>query len=230
MTALYILLGIILFFVLLLSCRIQVYLILKEELTVRAGFGPIVLKLTPKKKKKIKLSDFTYKKHQKRLKKDRLKSEKKALKKSQKNEKKKQAKELAVTAKESANSTDPAEDTNKLATILALLEFVADELPKFFSNFRTKIKVLEIKVAGKDADDTARKYGLMCAVVSGFVEFLDCKTKMTRRKTDHILVSADFTAEKTKFLLDVSFKLSLFAIVCTGIRSLGWMISQKTNK
>jgi len=230
MKALYILLGIIIFFSLLLSCRIKVYLKLQDELTVRAGFGPIVLNLMPKKKKKIKLSDFTYKKHQKRLLKDKKKAEKKAQKKSLKDEKKKQAKELAKTAQAAAESTDPADDTGKLESIIALIEFVFEELPRLASTFRTKIKVLDITVAGKDAADTAKKYGVICFAVSCLIELLENKTKMTRRKTDHIFVQTDFLGDKTKFRLDVSFNLSLFSILCTGIRALGWMIGQKIRK
>ena len=78
---LYILLGIILLVGLLLSFHIKIYLHLGDELHLRAGLGPIMLKLAPKKPPKpIDLRDYTYEKHQKRLEKDR----KAALKKKQK--------------------------------------------------------------------------------------------------------------------------------------------------
>ena len=67
MTALYIILAIVLFFALLLSLRVQLYIRQTDELRLRAGVGPVVITLSPKKEKKIKLSDFTPKKHAKRL-------------------------------------------------------------------------------------------------------------------------------------------------------------------
>ena len=73
MNALCIITVIILAIALFLSLRIKVFLKLEDILTLRAGLGPIVLKLLPKKKKKINLRDFTYKKHQTRLEKERKK-------------------------------------------------------------------------------------------------------------------------------------------------------------
>ena len=53
MIALYILLGIVLFFALLFSMKIKVYVRLTDELRLRAGFGPVLLTLVPKKKKAV---------------------------------------------------------------------------------------------------------------------------------------------------------------------------------
>jgi len=47
MIALYIILGIVLFFALIFSLKIKVYLRLEDELRVRAGVGPVVLTLVP---------------------------------------------------------------------------------------------------------------------------------------------------------------------------------------
>ena len=51
MTALYILLGIVLFFALLFSVKLKVYVRLTDALRVKAGLGPVLLTLVPKKKK-----------------------------------------------------------------------------------------------------------------------------------------------------------------------------------
>ena len=74
MIVLYILLGIVLFFALLFSLHLKVFIELEDKLKLRVGYGPVIITLSPKKKKKIKLSDFTYKKHQKRLEKERKKA------------------------------------------------------------------------------------------------------------------------------------------------------------
>ena len=68
MIALYIILGIVLFFALIFSLKIKVYLRLEDELRVRAGVGPVVLTLVPSKPKKpLNAKDFTREKHEKRL-------------------------------------------------------------------------------------------------------------------------------------------------------------------
>ena len=70
MIALYIILGIVLFFALLFSMKIKFYVRLTDELRIRAGFGPVLLTLVPKKKRAVRAEDFTFKKHEKRLKKE----------------------------------------------------------------------------------------------------------------------------------------------------------------
>ena len=77
MIALYIILGIVLFFALIFSLKIKVYLRLEDELRVRAGVGPVVLTLVPSKPKKpLNEKDFTREKHEKRLEKDRAEAKK----------------------------------------------------------------------------------------------------------------------------------------------------------
>ena len=63
---------------LILSLRVKVFLRLEDVLTLRAGLGPVVLRILPKKQKEIDLRDFTYEKHQKRLKKEQKKKSNKA--------------------------------------------------------------------------------------------------------------------------------------------------------
>ncbi len=67
MTAILVILCIVLFFALIFSLRIKLFIRLTDSLLVRAGLGPVIFTLVPQKKKKIKISDFTYKKHQKRI-------------------------------------------------------------------------------------------------------------------------------------------------------------------
>ncbi len=225
MTALLIILAIVLFFALILSLRIKLYIRQTDELRVRAGVGPILLTLAPKKKKTVKLSDFTYRKHQKRLIADRKKAEKKAAKAAIKAEKKKSAeiqKKLAAAHEKSKGSI-----TDKLSAVLDIVEFVFEELPRLASYLKTEIKMLKISVVGKDAADTAQKYGAVCALTSCLIELLDNKTALKRMNEGSVSVSADFTGEKTKILLDISVKISIFSVLRVGLHTLKWLISQK---
>ena len=88
MTVLIVLGAIVLFFVVLFSLNLKLDAKIADETVIRAGLGPIMLTLTPKKERQLDPKDFSYKKHQKRLEKDRKKALKKADKKRLKDEKK----------------------------------------------------------------------------------------------------------------------------------------------
>ncbi len=228
MTALLIILAIVLFFALILSLRIKLYIRQADELRVRAGVGPIVLTLVPKKNKTVKISDFTYKKHQKRLIADRKKAEKKAQKAKIKAEKKKSAeiqKKLTAAHEKSKGSI-----SDKITAVLDIVEFVFEEFPRLASYLKTEIKMLNISIVGKDAADTAQKYGAVCALASCLIELLDNKTSLKRMDGDSVSIAADFIGEKTKILIDISVKISIFSVLRVCMHTLKWLISQKLKK
>lgn len=230
MIVLKILLGIVLFFALLLSLHLKVYLALDDTFYLRAGLGPVLLTLAPKKKKPIRLSDFTYEKHQKRLAKEALRQEKKSAKKAARDAKKKEAKSLAEQANQAAAETEEAKSPRKLSTILELIQFVLEEWPKFCSYVKTDVRRLHVTVGGKDADQTARTYGTISALTSLLVELLYHKTDMRKPKAGAVDVRADFLAEKTVFRLDLRFRLRLFSLVRVLWHTLIWFIRQKVKE
>jgi len=228
MTALYIILAIVLFFALLLSLRVQLYIRQTDELRLRAGVGPVVITLTPKKQKKVKLSDFTPKKHAKRLLKDKKKAEKKAAKKAKRAESKKKTTLSDEVKKAEKSSSGNAE--NKISAVLDIIKFIFEEFPRLASYMRTEIKMLSISVGGKDAADCATKYGAICALTSCLIELLDNKTMLKKMRSDAVSVNADFLSEKTKIMIDVSLKISIFSILKVGFHTIKWLISQKLKK
>ncbi len=234
MTALYILLGIVLFFALLFSMKIKVYVRLTDELRVRAGFGPVLLTLVPKKRKTVREKDFTLEKHRKRLMKDeaarRKKAEKAAAKAAAKTEKKKKKEEaarLAKAAEEAAEDTDADREPNKLETILALVSFALDEIPRFVSYFETDFRMLRVTVCGRDAADTAVKTGQISAAASLLLELLRNKTRMHVARGAVIDVQPDFIGEKTRFEVDFRVRLRLFSVIRVGWHTLVWFVRQK---
>ncbi len=227
---LYIILGIFAFLGIILSMRLKIYIRMTDVFGLRAGLGPIVLTLAPSKPKKpIDLADFTYEKHQKRLKKERLKAQKK----SEKAEKKKQAKALAKeaekTAQEEAAASETGEEVKKftLDAILDIVEFVLEELPRFASYIHTEIRMLDITVGGKDAADCAKKYGILAQSMSYLLELLDNGTAMKPIKPGTVTVNADFLSTKTVYKMDIRIRLRLFSIVRVGFHTLVWFIKSK---
>lgn len=231
MIVLYILAGIVLFFALLFSLHIKFYLKINTITEIYAGFGPVVLKLAPKKPaKQIKLKDFTYEKHQKRLQRDRKAAQKKAEKKQLKDEKKKMKAAEALEAEKAAAKIENAAEEEKLVSVIDILTLVFDELPKLASYFKTEIRLLDITVGGRDADRIGRTYGKMSILVPLLIELLENKTDFKKLKPNAVRLNADFTAEKTKIRLHIRLKLQLFSIIRIGWHALVWFIKLKMKQ
>ena len=231
MIVLYILAGIILFFALLFSFHIKFYLKITDITEIYAGFGPIVLKLAPKKPaKQINLKDFTYEKHCKRLLRDKKAAEKKAKKKNLKEEKKKQKKTAALEAEKAAEKITNAAEEEKLVSVIDILTLVFEELPKLASYFKTEIRLLDITVGGRDADHIGRTYGKMSSLVPLLIELLENKTDFKKLKNGTVRLNADFTASKTKIQLHIRLKLQLFSIIRIGWHALVWFIRMKIRQ
>ncbi len=229
MTALLILGGIVLFFALLLSLNLKLDIAMLDEVTIRGGVGPVMLTLSPKKKRVVDPRDFTYKKHQKRLEKDRKIAEKRAEKKRRKAETKEAKQRLDEQEKSSAKDALETADRKKfpIGFVLALVKFVLDELDVFAGYFRTEIVALHVTVGGKDAAAVGKNYGYLSQSAAYLVEFLRCKTRMKRLKADAVKVEADFLREKTVYRIHIRLRLPLFGIVKVGCHTLGWFIGQK---
>lgn len=229
MTAILVILCIVLFFALIFSLRIKLFIRLTDSLIVRAGLGPVIFTLVPQKKKKIKISDFTYKKHQKRIALDKKKTLKKISKQAARDAKKKKNHALAEKIDE-AQAAEESGSPSKLTAVIEIIKFVFEEFPKLASYIKTEINMLDITVGGKDAAATAKNYGIICTLTSCLIELLDNKTSLKQIKQETVSVKADFLAEKTVIRLDIGLKLSLFSIVKVGFHTLKWLITQKIKR
>lgn len=227
---LYILLGIAALLGVILSMRLKIYIRMTDTFGLRAGLGPVVLTLAPAKPKKpVNLKDFTYEKHQKRLQKEQARARKKAEKAEQKKQAKALAKEAEKTAREEAAAEENGEPVKKftLEAVLGIIEFVLEEFPRFTSYIHTEIRMLDITVAGKDAADCAKKYGIIAQLTSYLLEILDNGTALKPVKADAVAVRADFLAAKTVYKMDIRIRLRLFSIVRVGFHTLVWFIKTK---
>lgn len=227
---LYILLGIAALLGVILSMRLKIYIRMTDTFGLRAGLGPVVLTLAPAKPKKpVDLKDFTYEKHRKRLQKEQARARKKAEKAEQKKQAKALAKEAEKTAREEAAAEENGEPVKKftLEAILGIIEFVLEEFPRFTSYIHTEIRMLDITVAGKDAADCAKKYGIIAQLTSYLLEILDNGTALKPVKADAVSVRADFLAAKTVYKMDIRIRLRLFSIVRVGFHTLVWFIKTK---
>lgn len=216
--------------IILLSLNLKLYLKISDTATVvRAGIGPIVLKLIPQRKKKIKLKDYTYKSFHKRLEKEKKKAEKKKNKKNKKKlaaEKKKNS-ELKQKAAEVSDSSKSGEE--KLFSVSSIIELVTTEFPKLSSRLHINIKKLSVTVGGDDAANIAITYGRLEAVIGAMLALLDENTTLKPLNDGAVSVQADFLSPKTKTELDISVKISVLSILKTAFAALVWLIKSKSS-
>lgn len=217
MVVLKILIGVILFFALLGAIPLRLRIRLEEQFTLLAGIGPLVLFRMPKKPKPVDLRDFTYNKHQKRLKKERAARLKKKQKKQLSDEKKLQKKNAAAEKAKKIKDTaaDAGKKENKLEAILSLVNCVLDGLPGLFGGFKCRIYRLDVTVGGKEAADTAKNFGIYSQTLAYLLEFLDNKTHFVRPREETIAIRADFLAEKTKVQADFTLQIRIGQIFGT---------------
>jgi len=206
------LLLVVLLFVLPVSLRVDY----NDSLRLSVGAIGIFIPIVPKKKKKIRLSSFSLKKHKKRLekerKKERLKKEKAALKaknKAEANKAKKKNKDKKLPA---------AEVDDGPSVLRILLGMVGEILDTFFGKLRVKLTTVRITVGGSDATKTALTYGIVAQSVAYLTELISQKTRRLPSCKDDISVEANFLSEKTTACICIVFQLRLVDLISTGIR------------
>lgn len=209
MTGLYILLGIILFFAFLLSLKANVRLEFNDELVLSVSVLGIKLKILPgKEPKPINYKDYTYEKHQKRLKEKQLAELKKAKKKKSKAEAKKKknaAKKAETKEQKKARKAIPKRSISDWINIA--VGVLAIFFEKFTRHFHIKVARLKVNVATGDAASTAIMYGATVQAVAYVIELLQRITNVDGLEKADISVNADYLSEKTS--LDLCFVFSL---------------------
>ena len=206
MTFLYVLLGIILFFALLLNIKGRVILEVdpEGELNLAVKVLLFTFRIAPAKDPKpIKIKDYTPEKHRKRLKKNYQNYLKKQEQKAQKAAEKAAKKEKKKSEK---NAPKPPK-----RSILDWLDIAASVLKvllkRFTKHLHIKVARLRINVATGDAASTAIMYGLVIQSVAYVIEILDSITNLDGLKKADIAVNADYLSESTT--VDLKFVFSL---------------------
>lgn len=211
--------------IILLSMNLKLHLKISDTATVvRAGVGPIVLKLVPQRKKKLRLKDYTYKNFHKRLEKEKKKTEKKKKLTAEK----KKTSELKQKVAEVSDSSNGSEE--KLFSVSSVVELVTTEFPKLSSRLHINIKKLSVTVGGDDAANIAITYGRLEALIGAMLALLDENTSLKPLNDGAVNVQADFLSPKTKLELDASVRISVLSILKTAFAALVWLIKNKSSK
>lgn len=211
MTFLYVMIGIVLFFALLLSIRGRIVLELNPdgELYVAVKVLCFTIQIAPAREPKpIKIKDFTPKKHKKRLRKDYQtylkKQEKKAKKAAEKQAKKEKKKSTKKEPKEPKRSI-----TDWIDIAVSVLKVLFE---RFTKHLRIKVARLHVNVATGDAASTAIMYGVVIQSVAYVIEILDRITNIDGLQKADISVNADYLSENMTFDLKFVFSLRVYQI------------------
>ncbi len=225
MVGLYILLAVLLLVLSLLFAGIKLRIAYGPDFTLRLSFLGISVPLYPKKKAKIRLSTFSYKKHQKRLNTEAKKAEKKRLKQREKAKKKQQG---AATKKQKKQLPTYGETVSDERSFLStLLSLVIGVIDKFFGMIRIDVVDLNIVVGGPDAANTAITYGLVSQGIAYLLEILHLKTKLRWKRKEAVSVRADFLAEKTTASVTLVFTFRLWYFINIGFTLLTRYFKEK---
>ena len=200
-TALLIILSILLALFWLLMLHGNVTVEYRDAVSVRIKVLGIPFWQHPKKKKKIKLSDYTPEKIAKRNRREERKQARKLAK------RKKQLAKKAKKGGTQSTATTPSEKRGLLENLGFLREIVTMLLGKSAKHIRLRASRIIITVATDDAAKTAILFGAVNQAVVALIELLDQAKKWHRLRDSEISVKADFTAEKST--ADISITLSL---------------------
>lgn len=200
MTVLAILVVIALLIFLLLMTNLKIRVASDGDITLKAGAGPVMLKLMPKKQKKVKLRRFTHRKYL-----ALVEAEKKGLQDKKAGQEADKSKQKEKGKKESVANT------------VSLITQILERLGVYAGRLRTKIKSLDVTVGGDDAASAAVTYGVISQSVSYLIEILDCNTKLNIPDPDRLSVKCDYTVKEISINVDISVKLRVIDALRTAV-------------
>ena len=229
MTALYIIIGIVLLFVFILSLKAKVKLEYDEILRLSVKILCFNIQIAPKKEPKpLDFSGYSFKKHQKRLRENYEKYLKKKKKKEAKKEKKAEEKEKKAEQKRIAKEKNiPKQPTRSIFDWVEIAKAVIGALfSKFANHLHIKVARLNIKVATGDAATTAIVYGAVIQSVAYIIEILQKITNVDGLEKADISVEPDYLSESTTLDLCFVFSLRIWHVLHILFGTLGRAIKK----
>lgn len=219
--ALYIILGIIAFFVLIFTVRVRVTVDMMDDLSLTVKVFGINLKILPKKPKKYKIGHYTLKKIAKRDRKNAIKEAKKAEVKAQKKakkdaeKKKKKENEAKLTkaekkAKKAQKKASSPPLPDLLSLLISILKFF---FPGLFLKFHFHVARIKIKVGGKDAAQIALTYYAISRALGPVLSFIEKHSNLHGMNHAEIEVSPDYLSEEIKADVRLGFSTSIGGIL-----------------
>ncbi|MBR3964348.1 MAG: DUF2953 domain-containing protein [Clostridia bacterium] len=204
MTALYIIGGIILFIVAIMMIRGEVVISYSDTLSVTVRVLGIPIRILPRKKKKIKISDYSPKKRAKILEK----------------RKRDKAKADAKAAEKEARAKGQSTKRPLGETISLIKDIVSTAVKRFSKHLRVRVARLHVYVATGDAATTAILYGAISQTVAYIAALLDSTGTLRSPAKADVDIHADYLSEKTTADVEIGFSLRVWQIFDVLLRTL----------
>ena len=200
----------------LLFLKVRLCIIYNGELSVGVKILFFNLPLFPKKQSKLKPSDYSIKKLEKR---------KKRL---QKKQSKKQKKAKKSNSDEQAqNQTAGERIKNALDLIKIVLENVLSPFGKYL---RLEIVKLHVKVAEKEPDKTAILYGVVSQLIAYIIEILENATNVDVKNRGSIRIYPDFVSGTPEADVNITLGLRVWHALSLILRFfMGYIKKQTSN-
>lgn len=235
MIALYIILAIVGVVMLLLHCRVYVnvaYSTDKDaELSLSVSYLFIRIPILPKKEKKVRLHDYSYKNYQKRKKKEAAKAERA--------KKKAELKAAKKTAKKNGNPKDANTAGNSVSTpakkkkksvvyiIYEIRDLIFDFLIRFPSKFRLDVNRLKIRVGGADAATAAITYGVVTEAVGALLTILEECSFLRRGREHEIMITPDFHSGAIDADINIRLSIKPASVLALAFRFVKGFVSRQ---
>lgn len=208
MTALYIILGIIAFILILLFLPLRVKIEYDGDMKLKLGYAFLNFTILPQKPKKPKKPK---------------KQKKKPEPEKEKTEEKPDKKKNPIMQLKDKHGLDGLIDLIK-----QIVHIVVDMLGKLARHLKIRNLVINAVIAGEDSADTAMKYGYACSVIYPAVSILESKAVLKKHSED---ISAGFLSEKTviefKFTAKIRVMFILGAVIPAAFKALKLIIKNK---
>lgn len=202
MTALIVISAAVALLALILSVPIKLKVMYTDSVSVFAGIGLFSFRIYPKKKKKIKLRDYSAENYRK------LMSELDGAEKEKKPKK-------AETAE---NKSAEAENNESIIKVLyGMRHTVTRIVGEFARHIRTDTVYIKADISSDDAAKCALLYGAVSQFASYILEFLREFTKLREKKVT-VDINADFSSSETA--ADIKFVLCVRAVflLCAAVK------------
>ena len=188
----------------------------REEICAEVSFLGKSFRLYPKEKKKIKISDYSKEKIEKR----RKKAERKRLKAARKK----------TAAKKSTESTAKKAKKTPLESIGLIKELLSVLIPKTAKRVKIKASRIIVNVGSDDAAKTALLFPAINGAVLGLVTYLDNADKFVGLDKSTVAVRPDFVSEKITADIEISFSLRVWHTFELLFAAALKYVTQKTMK
>lgn len=197
-------LAILLPLLLLLLLRVRVVFLYRESVRVYVSVLFIKIPLYPRKKK-VKVGDFSYRRHRKRLAAQRKKSVERAA----------------------SEKTAPKKKPSFVAQLRFYGSLIKRIYPHFLRHFRMDLTRLHVRVATGDAASTAILSGVVSQAVAFLLEFLSLHTNLHPTHRADVAVAPDFLSDRSTADCKIVFSLRVYAILGLGIRFFYYFLTNK---